>query len=323
MSYAATFTIDYSLQTNHSIKDTFVALETAILAAGWVLTSDTGQTDPSTIVNGVNNNTPTNYGYRVYKTADALAGSNPIRLKIEFASASQLPTFYATVGTNSDGAGNISGNQSPRMYFEAGSGNSDHTPDTSHLQNAYLSGDGVAGSAGLNTRLAFTLCDGPTRIPGYFLSIERSVTTAGVDNNSGIYVFAITGNQAASNTNATPDPVISMCIPYAGTVAGWQQCWPSALNNTDAALTEGSTVGALQPVPFNFIPYPPGKNCLLYYGSDFPEYATQSVTNYEAHTYLALNQQNNASPTGFMTPYTTGIQIGSAFPAAHILFRYE
>jgi hypothetical protein len=319
-SFAGSFNVTYNTAASTgALAATFGNLVAALTSCGLAQTSDTGQVTAGSIVNSLGNGF-VNQGYQIWKFTDALAGSQPVYLKLEYCQQNSVPTFFLTVGSASNGTGGLTGTISPRMYFMGGGG-TDSTPDASILQTAYISGDGANASG--NARVALAFCEGPTRFPGCLFSVERSVDASGVDTNVGIIVHCLVGSYVGG-INATPAPVMSMFIPYAGTLAGYQTGWVSALNHNNASLFFGSMVGFCQVVPFNFIPYKPGKNVALYYTSDFALYSTNTLSvNGSNHTYLALNQQVSASPTGGSTPYTAGVFNIGAYPASHILLRYE
>jgi hypothetical protein len=306
-SYAATLTLPYGSGAYGSatIATAFSTLCSAFTSCGLVQTADSGQVVVSTIVNTFDGGVHA-YGYNLWKFTDTNSGSFPILFKIEFGMNNFTPTFYLTVGSSTDGAGNMTGTCSPRLLFWAnGVG-----PDNSILQNLYISGN--AATTTDNARLGFTLADGPTRSPGLVVSIERTVDKTGADTTVGIIFHATTG----VNTYNT---AVSMMIPYNGVLAGPQSVWISALNKTDSSLVVGTNVGVCLVVPFNFIPYPPGKNVVLYYGSDFPIYTPSSITVYgSGHTYMPLNQQPFCSPNGSPSLYGQ-----AGFPSPNILLRYE
>lgn len=85
-------------------------LHDAMLAVGFVQTSDTGQIDFNaiTVMPAVN----TNVGYAIYELNDSLSGTQPIYVKIEFktwiaTNAKAMPTTQ--VGRGTDGAGTLTG----------------------------------------------------------------------------------------------------------------------------------------------------------------------------------------------------------------------
>jgi hypothetical protein len=88
-------------------------LHNALVAAGLVNTSDTGQIDFATVVRAAGN---TAAGYKIYRFNDALQATAPIFLKLEFGSSSSntAPNMWLTVGTGTNGAGTINGTVTPR-----------------------------------------------------------------------------------------------------------------------------------------------------------------------------------------------------------------
>jgi hypothetical protein len=83
--------------------------DTFIVTGGWVNTADTGQVTISTMTHPVG--ASTQVGYRIYRMADALQSTTPCFLRVAFGSgvAANTPLLTVTVGTGTDGAGNITG----------------------------------------------------------------------------------------------------------------------------------------------------------------------------------------------------------------------
>ena len=77
---------------------------------GWVRASDTGQVDWGTVGGSYGNNV--SLGYSIFRMSDSLQGSYPVFLKIEYGtggSGTINACIWITLGTGSDGAGNITG----------------------------------------------------------------------------------------------------------------------------------------------------------------------------------------------------------------------
>lgn len=86
------------------------AISDALQAVGLVKTADTGQINFTT-VSGPSAQAQS-LGYEIYRFTDALQGTKPIFFKIEYGSgASSFPQIglWLTVGSSTDGAGNITG----------------------------------------------------------------------------------------------------------------------------------------------------------------------------------------------------------------------
>lgn len=84
------------------------SIHNAILACGLVQTADTGQADPATI-NPVTS--IISAGYCVYRFNDALQVASPIYLRIDWShgNGSNVAGLWISVGTGTDGAGNLTG----------------------------------------------------------------------------------------------------------------------------------------------------------------------------------------------------------------------
>lgn len=83
----------------------------AIVAAGLVKTTDTGQIDWGTVTKPIAN---TAGGYEIYRFDDALQATRPIFIKFEFGTGGSVnnPQMWVTAGTATDGAGNITSHAS-------------------------------------------------------------------------------------------------------------------------------------------------------------------------------------------------------------------
>lgn len=88
-------------------------LSAKLAAAGLVKTADTGQINWSTVTRPSTN---TAGGYEIWRFDDALQGTAPIIIKIEYGTGSNAayPQIWATVGTGSNGAGTLTGTVSAR-----------------------------------------------------------------------------------------------------------------------------------------------------------------------------------------------------------------
>lgn len=89
--------------------------------AGWTQSSDTGQTNPTTI-----GATPTTIGscYEIYKASDSLATASPLYVKVEYGTlggATHSQGIAITAGNGSNGTGGITG-AGYRWQFPGGDG---------------------------------------------------------------------------------------------------------------------------------------------------------------------------------------------------------
>lgn len=106
------------------------ALSDALTEVGFLKTTDTGQVDWTGTITVPGANT---FGYyEIRKFNDSLSATLPMFMKIEFGTAgsSTSPAIAVTVGTASDGAGNITGRGIARQILRTNSGNSTNLFDT-------------------------------------------------------------------------------------------------------------------------------------------------------------------------------------------------
>jgi hypothetical protein len=115
------------------------ALSDALIGAGWVLTSDTGQTAAASMAVG---------GYHIFKMNDSLAATVPVFIKIDYYNSSwqSYPSygncsFGVTVGAGSNGSGTIT-NGCQRVTFTSRSFNSNNGYNLP--QSSWISADSVS-----------------------------------------------------------------------------------------------------------------------------------------------------------------------------------
>lgn len=85
-------------------------IEATFLAGTWSQTADTGQTATSALPAATTSNQVV--GYQIWRMADGLQATVPCFVKIEYASGNgsvASTQIFATIGTGSDGVGNITG----------------------------------------------------------------------------------------------------------------------------------------------------------------------------------------------------------------------
>lgn len=231
-----------------------------LIAAGFVQTADTGQIDWPTVVS------PTagqqNKGYEVWRLDDAQQVTQPVFCKFEFSSypgsssTSYKNSFYmyVTVGTGSDGAGNITGGAFSRVYVtgmtndSSGSSNSNYQSWACNFNGAHW----LVFNYGATFSRAFC--------------ITRWTDSAGVVTDDGYTVYA--GNDDSDGVTTHHVPRIGTTweisagrmsfIPgeYDANIGGVEQIFPhfaitpaavaqiGALTVPTSLLTAGSTIAA-------------------------------------------------------------------------------
>ena len=243
-----------------------------IQAFGMVKTADTGQTAASALPIGSGSLVVA--GYEVFRFNDALQSTAPIYVKIEYGTyTTTIPCIWVTIGTSTDGAGNITGVIGPRTIFSSTAAAS-ATPYAS-----FISG----GPNGF--RVAFYT--GAQNV-GYILifSVERTKDAAGVDTADGCY---FQGNSYVGWA--------CMYVPFTGSIRA-QQVYPLVpVTFGTLSLADGSNVGM---VPI----HPMGKrgpgnalsNLLVYYQPDTAAQVPVTVVyNGGSHVYVPLGVSPGAT----------------------------
>lgn len=269
-----------------------LAHNTALAAVGQVQTADTGQINWTTVAApGAGN---TSQGYEIWKFADTLQATTPIFYKIEYGSgaATADPSLWFTIGTSSDGAGNITGTT---MYARTQVALT--SSDTTNMFDTY-----VSGTSG---RIAVALWVGRSgTVPGTQFplqwGIERSKDNNGNDTATA-FMLGISantpGNQWQWMKPTAPQP-------------GIETSFIVAMPTVNTSMTDGTTTGFAIPVPFSPSPQNPGYNWMLFrlQPGDFTNYTIAGLTVYGTnHSYLAV-------------PAHGVLATGSA---AALLMRYE
>lgn len=141
---------------------------------GIVKTAGTGQADLATINFPSTNNTAA--GYEIRRFSDSLQASAPVFIKFEYGRGTQpyRVAVFITIGTGSDGAGNITNIRFPRTGY-------DITSNVTSLPS-YIS----AGASWV----VFTISNNNNGYPPFHFSLERAKTSTGADSNRGLYLIA-------------------------------------------------------------------------------------------------------------------------------------
>jgi hypothetical protein len=108
MSASTLATATFSNDTDAHFRTWVAAFIAAIVAGGWVQTSDTGQINTSTVLAPVATNTVA--GYAIFRSNDTGGSLNEFYVKLEFGSggtSALRPAVWITVAWASDGAGNL------------------------------------------------------------------------------------------------------------------------------------------------------------------------------------------------------------------------
>jgi hypothetical protein len=234
--------------------------DTFVTSGLWVQTADTGQVTISTIAHATIANTY--QGYHIYKMADTLQATKPCFLRMEFgaSSASNLsPAFKITIGTGTDGAGNITGTLfGPAIVTTA--------LNTTTGCNSY-------GSADTNRAQLLLFCQGTAHL---VFSIERTHdATTGADTGDG---FLLTYQDTTPGT-------LTAWINSAFGAQPPQERWTVVLSNNNPS-TFGSNEGIGFPLHFKGYVQPVALGVIVVNAGDFVSGAQPQVTVYgTAHQY--------------------------------------
>ena len=273
------------------------------LALGWTQTADTGQINLTTVTKPAGANTK--QGYEIWEMADSLQATAPCTIRIDYGSgaAATYLGVWLTLGTGSDGSGNITG-----KLFDGGavaaatlSNNSQDTVSQA-----------LYGSADTN-RFTFNVggVGGVTYL--VILGIERTKDSSGADTADG---FLIAGKSAAATkpSGYTGTVTNAACwIHYCkatGSQPPMSAGWNYVLAN-ESPTAFGSDVGVGLVIPMATVAQQPGTNFAVCRTGDFILSATPAMTLYGASvTYVRLAA-------------TVHTNAGAVDGTAVILMRYD
>ena len=168
-------------------------IEAQLVACGLVVTADTGQVNLATMTRPAINNYA---GYRMYRFSDALQATKPVFIKLEYgvAGTTDRPAWRVQIGTNTNGAGTLTGQVSTALVVAQAS-----SKTAGATLASYCSGDGSALRLVSNmdlTASGFRL----------FLFVERFRNADGTANANGVFWYS--GGQS----------IASSIVPFIGTV---------------------------------------------------------------------------------------------------------
>ncbi|HIE1750411.1 TPA: hypothetical protein ACXJUT_001928 [Pseudomonas aeruginosa] len=173
----------------------FQELHDALIAIGLTQTSDTGQlADFSGVTADAPGATGVNYGYRVYQLNDSLQAVSPIFLRVEYrvrggssSGSWDIPNFGLSIGTGTDGAGNLANASAnylvPNYYATSSAATPSAMGYTGNLPSYAYHGEGL---------LWVVLKGGGFRALSYGATyIGRPGTSPNSDNDFPLLFFAI------------------------------------------------------------------------------------------------------------------------------------
>lgn len=277
----------------------YASFQAAIIALGWVQTSDTGQVNFTT--NAATPAEGTYTLYQIFRMDDALQATAPVYLKIfyHYAGTSTVvpPSLSFQLAFATDGAGNLTGDFTPLIAARAGSG-------TATAYTHFGSGDGSRLWILLSAYVTATSADSAIQL---FFSVERSKDANGLDT-ADFVTLNVTGSVDAAGRQ------ITLHRTYGATAA--ENRWAAALPYTSANASYGGAGGTFPVFPLCGRLENPLLNIAVGKRSDFPNASNVVVDGYgTARTYKAFNSATTTAPTSLVAPTGAG--------NASILARYE
>lgn len=260
---------DEATQTVSWLRTFAAFINNMFLNCGWIQTSDTGQTLPSAYSGATGKSQV--LGYMIFRMNDALQSTFPVFVKVEIASSSSDqggPALWFTIGTGTDGVGNITGIKGTRFALQTTNG--EWTNVTS-----YASGDGSRFSAAIHASMQHY-----SRIIAF--TIERTKDIYGDDTTEGVFIGGFAGSGWQSQV-----------IPFDGSIIRDVQAYPAVpvpQNSVMGSLAYGNNVGFVPLLPFGFMgPYNPAMGMLFYNQPDWSALNIADVNVHgEVHKYLTL-----------------------------------
>lgn len=241
------------------------AISDALTALGMIKTADTGQIDWATVIKPLPN---TIAGYEVWRFNDSLQSTVPIFFNLSYGTANSgnHPRLVITIGSNSDGAGVITG--LPASFTIVSNGSSTPEDNSSRLSFMASDGSGISFIHQADNTLA--------SIRSVFV-IDRFRNIDGSPNNNGYIIMLQIGGQSFMTTYYQDKKTISL---YNGSISRGMALMPIDLT----AGMSLSISGTVYFMPYNFI-VPGGsgiqrvKMILCYAASDFGFNSDQMITH--------------------------------------------
>lgn len=209
---------------------------------------------------------------------DSLAGTNPCYIKFEFATYSGSaagPGMFFTVGTGTDGYGNLTGQVGTRTLVM----NVNYTFGVTPANLTRISAD--------TNRLAYSFyCSSGTSF-NFYIFVERTHNATGADTADGIVVLVGT-NQGT---------VLTQYIPYTGTVSAGKT-YTATVTPATGTGASGNTVQLYPIRVWNVGESSPFLGCFLYFNTDLTASNAITATTWDGNSHSIW-------PFGYSTGFPT------------------
>jgi len=288
-----TLIITPSSQPNSSTSAQFrawgVIVGNALLGLGLARSTDVGAINWTTVIAPTVDQTSA--GWEIFMFQDALQATHPVFIKMEYGVCSQFApggaALWMTVGSGSDGAGNLTGQVGARMSVTGEGGVL--TPSTSYF----------SGGPNRFVFLQWGSYAASNRFYCPFASVERTHNSAGGD--TGVGVIAMAGGDFGGPYN--------QFIPSSGAVPAARTDWATVMPNATTSASGNSVY--LYPIRIwaNLAESSPSLNVFLYFGPDLTASNPVSVNCWDGNTHTV-------NPLGFPGQAGNGI-LPTAFGASN------
>ena len=297
----ATLIRDSGSTTNLRAWAQFVE-DTLVTTGGWVVTTDTGQTAPGSLVGTATANAK--QGFRIYRMNDSLQATAPVFMRIDFGTGGSgaIAAFWVTIGTGSDGAGNITG-----FLWNGGA-----SAAATVLNSAGGSISGLLNSYGsaANNRVSLGLFVSNVNTYHLVFTLERTKDATGADTSSGLLAVYI-GN--LGGTGVVDASRYIRCTPGAQATAETGLSYALTMQNPTQSF--GGFIGAAAVIHFRGIAQQPGTNVMIVNQADVGPEGSFSMSLYGAtRTYQQLNA---------ITPSKATIGGSGSDTNARVCIRYD
>lgn len=252
------------------VRDTFLL--------GWIQTGDAGQMNFATVLTPAAGNTK--QGYAIFRMDDALQATSPVYIRVDFGGGATAVTvgMWITIGTGSDGAGNIT-----TKRFDGGA---TAAPTVTWGSSSAAASTSFGSAANNRVHVGLFATTGTTQI---IMNIERTKDSSGADTGDGLYFYY----NNTTNMNKMLYVVLgSATQPTAET--GFQY-----VLSTNNPSSFGGEIGIAIPIPMKGYGQPPGYGLVIVRSSDFGSLSSFSVTMYgTAITYQQMGALTVINATG-------------------------
>ena len=269
------------------------ALHDALIAAGLVQTTDTGQVDLTTAVKP---GTSAYAGYRVYRFADTLQATAAVFVKIEFGTGTTAThaAIRVQVGTATNGAGTLAGRFTTAVALLPG------------IVGPSIVDQHVATGLDKSYLALFWHIKQDTAQWGGSVVIDRSRNADGTPNGDGLYVLTNTGTAAVAHA--------ATMLPYTGALTAANGSPTCLISATYSSGVQGLEVSLFPSFCFTPKLQAPVKAVLSVWAADLPYASTVTVNHYGNAPYLSLGDRSKGA---------AWVASGSVATAVSLAFRAE